>query len=150
MQLWQGFCSEVHVSRSYAVVARVLFKLILYDAVVERFKIQRRSKTDTVHAGERRLRRKCALTIYRCLQQVTFVCSRESVHATPYDNTSTAAASAGAVPTTPAGNGDGAVLGAAIPSIFFGQQLSLFPTISSFCQTPSPLSTKKNIFNCNT
>ena len=40
MPLWQGFCTCAVVarvlksSRTYAVVARVLFKLILYDAAV--------------------------------------------------------------------------------------------------------------------
>ena len=34
------------------------------------------------------------------------------MHASPYDNAVAFAASAGAVPATPAGSGDGAVLGA--------------------------------------
>ena len=72
MPLRQGFCSSqpnlccrgkvLKSSRTYAVVARVLFKLILYDAVVVWKYIQesKRSETDTVsffiHAGERRRR----------------------------------------------------------------------------------------------
>ena len=84
---------------------------------MERFKSQKCSKTDTVsfliHVGERRRRRKSAFTIHHCLQRVSFVCSGDSVHATPHDNTVAAAASAGAVPATTAGSGDGAVLGAA-------------------------------------
>ena len=82
MPLWQGFCSSkqnlcrcgkvsVNVFRTYAVVARVLFKLISYDAVVlwKYLRVNlKRSEADTVffliHAGERRRRRKSAFTIH--------------------------------------------------------------------------------------